>query len=69
MDWGPVAAGYLGVFCIGALFLAVGTFASATTRSQLVAAMVTAALVFLLFLLGLFEDIFARETAKQGSRT
>ncbi len=65
VDWGPVLAGYLGVFCVGALFLAVGTFASATTSSQLVAAMITAALLFMLFLLGWFTDIFAGETAKQ----
>jgi ABC-2 type transport system permease protein len=65
VDWGPVMAGYLGILCVGALFLAVGTFASATTSSQLVAAMVTAALLFLLFLLGWFTDIFAGETAKQ----
>ena len=51
-----MAAGYLGILLIGALFLAVGTFASSMTRSQLVAAMVTVALVFLLFLLGMFED-------------
>lgn len=65
VDWGPVAAGYLGILMIGALFLAVGVFASATTSSQLVAAMITAALLFLLFLLGWFTDIFAGETAKQ----
>ncbi len=65
IDWGPVAAGYLGILLIGALFLAVGIFASATTSSQLVAAMITAALLFLLFLLGWFTDIFAGETAKQ----
>ena len=65
IDWGPVAAGYMGILLIGALFLAVGIFASATTSSQLVAAMITAALLFLLFLLGWFTDIFAGETAKQ----
>ncbi len=65
VDWGPVMAGYLGIFCIGALFLAVGTFASAMTSSQLVAAMVTGALLFVLLLLGVLADIFAGETAKQ----
>ena len=65
VDWGPVFAGYLGLLLVGALFLSVGVFASATTSSQLVAAMVTAALLFLLFLLGWFTDIFVSETAKQ----
>ena len=65
VDWGPVAAGYLGILLVGALFLSIGVFASATTSSQLVAAMVTAALLFTLFLLGWFADIFNSETAKQ----
>lgn len=66
VDWGPVAAGYLGILGIGALLLAVGTFASATTRSQLVAAMVSVALVFLLFLLGMFEGMLDSEGMKQA---
>lgn len=66
VDWGPVAAGYLGIFLIGALFLAVGTFASSMTRSQLVAAMVTVALVFLLFLIGMFEDLANNQAVKQA---
>lgn len=66
VDWGPVAAGYLGILAIGALLLAVGTFASAMTRSQLVAAMVGVALVFLLFLLGIFEDQVDGEILKQA---
>jgi ABC-2 type transport system permease protein len=65
VDWGPVAAGYLGLFLVGALFLSIGVFASSMTSSQLVAAMVTAALLFMLFLLGWFADIFVSETAKQ----
>lgn len=65
VDWGPVAAGYLGILLVGALFLSVGVFASSMTSSQLVAAMVTGALIFLLFLLGWFSDIFVSETAKQ----
>jgi ABC-2 type transport system permease protein len=66
VDWGPVAAGYVGVLGIGALFLAVGIFASATTRSQLVAAMVSVACVFLLFLVGLFEELINNQAAKQA---
>ena len=47
-DWGPVFAFYVGLFCLGALFNAIGIFASATTRNQLIAAVV--ALSFNLFL-------------------
>lgn len=66
VDWGPVASGYVGVLGIGGLFLAVGTFASAMTRSQLVAAMVSVALVFVLFLLGLFEELLNSQIYKQA---
>jgi ABC-2 type transport system permease protein len=65
MDWGPVAAGYLGILGIGALLLSIGTFASAMTKSQLVAAFVTIALVLLLFVLGLIDNLFSSEIAKQ----
>ena len=65
VDWGPIAAGYLGLLLIGSLFLSVGVFASATTKSQLVAAMMTAAILFLLFLLGMFEDLLTSPWAKQ----
>jgi ABC-2 type transport system permease protein len=41
---------------MGALFLALGCFASALTRSQMVAAMVTLALGVSLYLLGYFAD-------------
>lgn len=39
-DWGPVLTGYLGMAFLGALFLAVGLFASALTENQIVAAFV-----------------------------
>lgn len=57
VDWGPVASGYLGVFLIGALFLAVGTFASAWARSQIVAAVIAFALLAGLFALALVESL------------
>jgi ABC-2 type transport system permease protein len=66
VDWGPVLAGYLGILLIGALFLAIGIFASAMTRSQLLAAMMTAALLFLLFLLGVFEELVNNDIAKKA---
>lgn len=58
VDWGPVAAGYVGVVGIGALFLAVGVMASSLTRSQLVAAILTFALLIPLFTFGLLENLF-----------
>ncbi len=55
LDWGPVASAYLGIFGIGSLFLAVGIFASAVSRNQVVAALIGFALVFGLFVVGLLE--------------
>lgn len=66
VDWGPIAAGYLGVLLIGSLFLAIGTFASATTRSQLLAAMMTGAMIFVFFLLGVFEEMINNDVAKKA---
>jgi gliding motility-associated transport system permease protein len=66
VDWGPVAAGYLGILLIGSLFLSIGVFASATTRSQLLAAMITVALVFLLFLLSLFGELTTSDVLKKA---
>jgi ABC-2 type transport system permease protein len=66
VDWGPVVAGYLGVLLIGALFLAIGIFSSAMTRSQLLAAMMTAALLFVLFLLGVFEGMASNDLVKRA---
>jgi len=65
VDWGPVAAGYLGILGIGAMFLAVGVFASSLTKSQLVAAIVTFALLIFLFSFGLLENLSNSEPLKQ----
>ena len=48
IDWGVVAAGYLGVFLIGALFLAIGLFASAVTSNQIIAAVIAFAILLTL---------------------
>ena len=65
VDWGPVAASYLGILGIGALFLAVGVFASATSKNQMVAAVVTFFCLLVLFSCGLLENLVNGETAKK----
>ena len=57
VDPGPVASGYLGILGIGAVFLAIGIFASGLARNQIVAAILTFALVVLLFSFGLLESL------------
>lgn len=50
-DWYPVLSGYLGLALLGALFLAVGVFASAITENQIVAAFTSFGLLLMLWLL------------------
>ncbi|HEX4334820.1 MAG TPA: ABC transporter permease subunit [Polyangiaceae bacterium] len=58
VDWHVVASSYLGVMGVGAGYLAVGTLMSAMTRSQLIAMMLTALVIFGLLILGIGERIF-----------
>jgi ABC-2 type transport system permease protein len=66
VEWGPVASGYLGILLIGALFLAVGMFASAMSRSQLIAAVVTFAILIVLFVIGMLEQLASGEVWKNA---
>lgn len=65
VDWGPVASGYVGVAGIGALLLAAGVLASALSRSQLVAAVLTFAIAGPLFAIGFLEFLFTGEVLKE----
>lgn len=65
VDWGPIGASYLGVLGIGALFLAAGTFASAMSRNQIVAALFTFALLIVFFAPALLQGLATGEAAKQ----
>jgi ABC-2 type transport system permease protein len=65
VDWGPVGSGYLGILLIGSLFVSIGVFASSMTRSQLLAAMITVAVLFLLFLLSLFGELTTSDLVKK----
>ena len=50
LDWGPVIGGYLGAVLMGGAFTAIGLFASALTRNQIVAFIVGMAICFSLTL-------------------
>lgn len=52
LDMGAVASSYLGVFCMGVHYMAVGLFMSAISRSQIVAALLTFLVVGGLFFVG-----------------
>jgi ABC-2 type transport system permease protein len=51
LDWGPVIGGYLGAIFLGAAFSAVGLFASALTRNQIIAFIIGLAICFTLTLI------------------
>jgi len=55
-DPGTLATTYLGIFMLGGIFISLGCFASAITRSQTVAAMVSLALGVSVFLLSFMVD-------------
>lgn len=59
MDVGSVGSMFLGIFLLGCMFMALGCFASAITRSQMVAAIVALALGFGIFLLSFLADRFS----------
>ena len=51
LDWGPVIGGYLGAILLGASFSAIGLFASALTRNQIIAFIIGMAICFSLTLI------------------
>lgn len=50
-EWGPAFTGYLGLFLLGAVFLAIGLLASGLTKNQIIAWVSTAAVLLMLTVL------------------
>jgi ABC-2 type transport system permease protein len=65
LDWGPVICGYLGALLLGAAYLAVGQFVSATTENQILAFILAMVVCFVLYGLGSepFVGLFTDRTA------
>lgn len=55
-DTGPIFSGYVGILLVGALFTSVGLFCSSLTKSQIVAAVSTAAILCLITILPWFAS-------------
>jgi ABC-2 type transport system permease protein len=51
LDGGQVVSGYIGLFLLGAAYLAIGVFASSITENQIVAFIVALAISFFFFIL------------------
>lgn len=59
LPWKIVFSGYLGLFLLGAVLLAIGAFISSLTENQIIAGVVT----FVLFLTLLFIDLSVRDSS------
>jgi len=68
LDWGPLAAGYLGTALVGASFIAMGLLCSLLTRHQAVAAMACLALLGILLAAGWLPFLSHLEAVRQSSR-
>ncbi|MCU0241696.1 MAG: ABC transporter permease [Vicinamibacteria bacterium] len=55
-DWRPVVTSVLAMLLLGGSFIALGLFVSSLTRNQIVAGVVTFALLLLIWILGWLED-------------
>ena len=74
VDLGPIVSGYLGIILVGALFVSIGLFCSSMTRSQVVAAVLAVAILFLITIVpwaalrseGSTLGSFWRKVADQG---
>lgn len=58
VEWSVVLSSYLGLFLVGAQYLAIGILSSSLTKSQFVALLLTVLMQFGLFVLGIGEYIF-----------
>jgi ABC-2 type transport system permease protein len=71
-DFGPIVSGYLGLVLVGALFVAIGLFCSSVTKSQVVAAVASAAILAVVTLLPYYASgnaalpTFWRRVTDQG---
>ena len=55
-EWKPILTGYLGLFLMGASFISIGLLISSLTRNQIVAGMVTFAVLLLLWTISWMAD-------------
>ena len=65
LDWGPVIGGYVGALLLGAGYLAVGQFVSATTENQILAFILSLVICLVLYGVGVesFAGLFPDRTA------
>lgn len=66
LDWGPVVAGYLATFLLGAAYISIGLFVSSRTTNQIVSLLGSVAISGILYLLGSpgFVELFNQGTGE-----
>jgi ABC-2 type transport system permease protein len=65
VDPGPVAASYLAIALLGGYFLSVGIFASTLTKNQIIAAIITFAILIVIFSAGLLQSAVNDPAARE----
>lgn len=64
LDWGPVVGGYAGAILLGSAFTAIGLFASALTKNQIVAFIIGMVICFILTLIDNMLFFFPQSIVK-----
>ena len=64
VDFGAVSAAYLGLFCIGSFYMAIGLLMSAVAPNQIVAAVLTFLVLGVLFVVGLLSYATLNDNTK-----
>lgn len=59
IDLGPVLTGYIGIFLVGAAFISVGLFASSLTENQIIAGIVSFAILAIFASLEILVGVFS----------
>ena len=65
VDWGPILSGYLGILGIGGVFLALGVFGSSFAKNQIVAAIITFAMLLFFFTVAFLDSLVSGEAAQK----
>jgi ABC-2 type transport system permease protein len=60
-DWMPIVSGYLGIFLLGASFMAIGLLASSWTSNQVIAAISTFAISLIIWLLPASSSVVGQQ--------
>lgn len=65
VDYGPIAAGYLGTMLLGGMFIAIGLLFSSMTKNQIIAAIASFVVITVLWTVGVFRS-FVQGGLAQG---